>query len=50
MGFDRATSNEAGTRVANRVEIIDLTCERGSVDQIEGLLIPRSSVRFRLKT
>ena len=28
---------------------IDLTCERGSVGQSEGLLIPRSSVRFRLK-
>ena len=29
--------------------IIDLTCKRGSVGQSEGLLIPRSSVRFRLK-
>ena len=27
----------------------DLTCERGSVGQSEGLSIPRSSVRFRLK-
>ena len=27
----------------------DLTCKRGSVGQSEGLLIPRSSVRFRLK-
>ena len=26
----------------------DLTCKRGSVGQSEGLLIPRSSVRFRL--
>ena len=26
-----------------------LTCKRGSVGQSEGLLIPRSSVRFRLK-
>ena len=30
--------------------IFDLTCKRGSVGQSEGLLIPRSSVRFRLKT
>ena len=29
--------------------IIDLTCNRGSVGQSEGLSIPRSSVRFRLK-
>ena len=29
--------------------IIDLTCKRGSVGQSEGLSIPRSSVRFRLK-
>ena len=28
---------------------IDLTCKRGSVGQSEGLSIPRSSVRFRLK-
>ena len=28
---------------------LDLTCERGSVGQSEGLPIPRSSVRFRLK-
>ena len=27
----------------------DLTCKRGSVGQSEGLSIPRSSVRFRLK-
>ena len=27
----------------------DLTCNRGSVGQSEGLSIPRSSVRFRLK-
>ena len=29
---------------------LDLTCKRGSVGQSEGLLFPRSSVRFRLKT
>ena len=29
--------------------INDLTCKRGSVGQSEGLSIPRSSVRFRLK-
>ena len=28
----------------------DLMCKRGSVGQSEGLLIPRLSVRFRLKT
>ena len=28
---------------------VDLTCKRGSVGQSEGLSIPRSSVRFRLK-
>ena len=28
---------------------MDLTCKRGSVGQSEGLSIPRSSVRFRLK-
>ena len=28
--------------------IKDLTCKCGSVSQSEGLLIPRSSVRFRL--
>ena len=28
---------------------IDLTCKRVSVGQSEGLLIPRSSIRFRLK-
>ena len=28
----------------------DLTCKRGSVGQSEGLSIPRSSFRFRLKT
>ena len=28
----------------------DLTCKRGSVGQSEGLSIPRSSVRFRLKS
>ena len=27
----------------------DLTCKRGSVGRSEGLLLPRSSVRFRLK-
>ena len=27
---------------------VDLTCKRGSVGQSKGLLIPRSSVRFRL--
>ena len=27
----------------------NLTCKRGSVGQSEGLSIPRSSVRFRLK-
>ena len=31
-------------------ECLDLTCKRGSVGQSEGLLVPRSSVRFRLKT
>ena len=31
------------------VELSDLTCKRGSVGQSEGLSIPRSSVRFRLK-
>ena len=30
-------------------QIQDLTCKRGSVGQSEGLSIPRSSVRFRLK-
>ena len=30
-------------------QIHDLTCKRGSVGQSEGLSIPRSSVRFRLK-
>ena len=29
--------------------VTDLTCKRGSVGQSEGLLIPRSSVRFRLR-
>ena len=29
--------------------MIDLTCNRGSVGQSEGLSIPRSSVRFCLK-
>ena len=29
--------------------ILDLTCKRGSVGQSEGLSIPRSSIRFRLK-
>ena len=29
--------------------VCDLTCKRGSVGQSEGMLIPRSSVRFRLK-
>ena len=29
-------------------QFLDLTCKRGSVGQNEGLLIPRSSVRFRL--
>ena len=28
---------------------LHLTCKRGSVGQSEGLSIPRSSVRFRLK-
>jgi len=28
---------------------IDLTCKRGSVGQTKGLLIPRLSIRFRLK-
>ena len=28
---------------------LDLTCKRGSVGQSEGLLIPRSLVRFRIK-
>ena len=28
--------------------LIDLTCKRGSVEQSEGLSIPRSPVRFRL--
>ena len=31
------------------IHCIDLTCKRGSVGQSEGLSIPRSSVRFRLK-
>ena len=31
------------------VDSKDLTCRRGSVGQSEGLSIPRSSVRFRLK-
>ena len=31
------------------INTYDLTCKCGSVDQSEGLLIPRSSVRFRLK-
>ena len=37
-----------GGYVLTGVEI-DLTCKRGSVGQSEGLSIPRSSVRFRLK-
>ena len=29
--------------------LLELTCKRGSVSQSEGLLIPRSSIRFHLK-
>ena len=40
-------------QVMTPVEVVwdwsDLTCKRGSVGQSEGLLIPRSLVRFRLK-
>ena len=35
--------------VASSAQVIYLTCKRGSVGQSEGLSIPRSSVRFRLK-
>ena len=28
---------------------VDFTCKRGSICQSKGMLIPRSSVRFRLK-
>ena len=31
------------------MHLCDLTCKHGSVGQSEGLLFPRSSVRFRLK-
>ena len=36
------------SRTSNE-QSFDPTCKRGSVGQSEGLLIPRSSVRFRLK-
>ena len=35
-------------RSGNAKDFLHLTCKRGSVGQSEGLLTPRSSVRFRL--
>ena len=35
-------------QAAHNSPALDLTCKRGSIGQSEGLLIPRSSVRFRL--
>ena len=45
----RAGKNRAKLRKDIEEYHIDLTCKRGSVGQSEGLSIPRSSVRFRLK-
>ena len=42
----RCLACKGGIRTTN----LYLTCKRGSVGQSEGLSIPRSSVRFRLKT
>jgi len=49
-GMERQRGRESlGGSGGDGVVTIKLTCKRGSVGQREGLSIPRSSVRFRLK-
>ena len=49
MGKEDKIGSEAFRWARAKVFNYDLTCKRGSVGQSEGLSIPRSSVRFRLK-
>ena len=44
-----STSHPTSQRLHTNEYLFALTCKLSSVGQSEGLLIPRSSVRFRLK-